>query len=333
MRATHVSRLLIVRSCLPYFVGFEMSYVQRSVTNLFKIFVKMTKNVWIFPGQGSQAVGMGLDLAEVGKTKFDKAEQILGWSILEKSQTDIAELAKTQFTQPCLYVVSAILADVLKDKGAKPDAVTGHSLGEYSALYCAGVVDFATGLELVKQRSLLMSEASGGAMTALIGFDRIQLEMAIAQTADVIMANDNSAEQVVISGTESAVKSICEQVKSKRAIHLAVSGAFHSPLMLGAANKFAEVLKATIFNDANIPVISNVEPNDATTSGQVLRDRLTQQMTSPVRWREICLYLADQGYAQAIEVGSGKVLTGLVKRSAPNLALVNVSTLEQAITF
>ena len=293
----------------------------------------MTKNVWMFPGQGSQAVDMGLDLSEVGKDKFAKAEQILGWSILEKSQTDATELAKTQFTQPCLYVVSAILGDILKEKGAKPDAVTGHSLGEYSALYCAGVVDFATGLELVKQRSLLMSEASGGAMTALIGFDRPQLEAAIAQTADVILANDNGADQVVISGTVAAVQSICEQVKTKKAISLTVSGAFHSPLMSEAAAKFTETLTATIFNDAEIPVISNVEPNDATTSGQVLRDRLTQQMTSPVRWREICLYLATQGYEQAIEVGSGKVLTGLVKRSAPSLALVNVSTLEQAIAF
>ena len=293
----------------------------------------MTKNVWMFPGQGSQAVDMGLDLSEVGKDKFAKAEQILGWSILEKSQTDATELAKTQFTQPCLYVVSAILGDILKEKGAKPDAVTGHSLGEYSALYCAGVVDFATGLELVKQRSLLMSEASGGAMTALIGFDRPQLEAAIAQTADVILANDNGADQVVISGTVAAVQSICEQVKTKKAISLTVSGAFHSPLMSEAAAKFTETLTATIFNDAEIPVISNVEPNDATTSGQVLRDRLTQQMTSPVRWREICLYLAAQGYEQAIEVGSGKVLTGLVKRSAPSLALVNVSTLEQAIAF
>lgn len=278
-------------------------------------------------------MGMGLDLAEVGKDKFDKAEQILGWSILEKSQTDVVELAKTQFTQPCLYVISAILTDVLKEKGVKSEAVTGHSLGEYSALYCAGVMDFATGLELVKQRSLLMSEARGGAMTALIGFDRVQLEMAIAQTADVILANDNSADQVVISGTEAAVKSICEQVKSKRAISLAVSGAFHSPLMTDAAAKFAEMLKATIFNDAEIPVISNVEPNEATTSGQVLRDRLTQQMTSPVRWREICVYLAAQGYEKAIEVGSGKVLTGLVKRTAPSLALVNVSSLAQAIAF
>jgi [acyl-carrier-protein] S-malonyltransferase len=293
----------------------------------------MTKNVWIFPGQGSQAVGMGLDLAEVGKDKFAKAEQILGWSILEKSQTDAAELSKTQFTQPSLYVISAILADVLKAKGAKPDAVTGHSLGEYSALYAAGVVDFATGLELVKQRSLLMSEASGGAMTALIGFDRTQLETAIAQTENVILANDNSADQVVISGTETAVKSIVAQVKTKRAIPLAVSGAFHSPLMAEAAAKFATILERTIFNDADIPVISNVEPNDATTSGQALRDLITQQMTSPVRWREICLYLAEQGYEQAIEVGAGKVLTGLVKRTAPSLALVNISTLEKAIAF
>ena len=293
----------------------------------------MTKTVWIFPGQGSQAVGMGLDLSEVGKDKFAKAEQILGWSILEKSQTDATELSKTQFTQPSLYVISAILADVLKAKDAKPDAVTGHSLGEYSALYAAGVVDFATGLELVRLRSLLMSEASGGAMTALIGFDRNALESAIAQTENVILANDNSADQAVISGTETAVKSIVEQVKTKRAIPLAVSGAFHSPLMAAAAAKFAVILEQTIFNQAEIPVISNVEPNDATTSGQVLRDRLVQQMTSPVRWREICLYLAEQGFVQAIEVGSGKVLTGLVKRNAPSLALVNVNTLELAIAL
>lgn len=293
----------------------------------------MTKNVWMFPGQGSQAVGMGLDLAEIGRDKFDKAEKILGWSILDKSQTDATELAKTEFTQPCLYVISAILSDVLKSKGAKPDVVTGHSLGEYSALYCAGVVDFATGLELVKQRSLLMSEASGGAMTALLGFDRHQLETAIAQTADVILANDNSNDQVVISGTEAAIKSICEQVKSRKAIPLKVSGAFHSPLMAEAAALFAVTLEKIIFNDAEMPVISNVAPDDATTSGQVIREHLAQQMTSPVRWREICLYLAAQGYEKAIEVGSGKVLTGLVRKTVPTLAQVNVSTLEQAIAF
>jgi [acyl-carrier-protein] S-malonyltransferase len=291
----------------------------------------MTKTLWIFPGQGSQAVGMGLDLAEVGKDKLAKAEQILGWSVLDKVQTDSIELAKTQFTQPCLYVVSAILTDILHGRGSKPDAVAGHSLGEYSALYCAGVIDFATGLELVKQRSLLMADASGGAMTALIGFDRAQLEVAIAETADVVLANDNSADQVVISGTADAVKSICDHVKSKRAIALAVGGAFHSPLMSEAADQFAQVLAKTIFNDAQVPVITNVAPNEPTTSGQVLRDRLSQQMTAPVRWREICLYLAEQEFTQAIEVGAGKVLTGLVKRSAPSLGLVNISTFSQAM--
>jgi [acyl-carrier-protein] S-malonyltransferase len=290
----------------------------------------MTKTVWIFPGQGSQAVGMGLDLEKAGKDKLAKAEQILGWSVLAKAQTDATELAKTQFTQPCLYVISAILADILQGRGFKPDAVAGHSLGEYSALYCAGVIDFATGLELVKQRSLLMADASGGAMTALIGFDRAQLEAAIAATADVVLANDNSADQVVISGTSDAVKSICDRVKSKRAIALAVSGAFHSPLMGEAAAQFAQILEKTIFNDAAMPVITNVAPNEPTTSGQVLRDRLSQQMTAPVRWREICLYLAQEGFTQAIEVGSGKVLTGLVKRSAPSLGLANISTLSQA---
>jgi [acyl-carrier-protein] S-malonyltransferase len=159
------------------------------------------------------------------------------------------------------------------------------------------------------------------------------LEAAIAQTENVVLANDNGNDQVVISGTEAAVKSICEQVKSKRAIALTVSGAFHSPLMTEAAAKFAVTLEKTIFNDAEIPVISNVEPNEATLSGKILRDRLTQQMTSPVRWREICLYLSTQEFEQAIEVGSGKVLTGLVKRSAPSLSLVNVGTLEQAIAL
>jgi len=287
------------------------------------------KTAWVFPGQGSQAVGMGMDLREVGKDKFAEAESILGWSIEPLLQGDITELSKTQYTQPCLYLISAILADLLKSQGNFPDLVTGHSLGEYTALYVAGVIDFATGLDLVKQRSKLMSEVSGGAMTALIGFDRPSLEEAIATTTDVVLANDNSAEQVVISGTQAAVQSVVDRIKVKRAIPLAVSGAFHSPLMAEAAAQFANVLSNVEFQDAQISVLSNIEPSSPTTSGQVLRDRLTQQMTSPVRWREICLFLASDGMEQAIEVGAGKVLTGLIKRTAPSLQLVNISTLAQ----
>jgi [acyl-carrier-protein] S-malonyltransferase len=250
--------------------------------------------------------------------KLAQAEEILGWSIAAKCQSSAAELAKTQFTQPCLYTISAILADLLKAKGAQPDLVTGHSLGEYTALYCAGVLDFSAGLELVKQRSLLMADASGGAMTALIGFDRDQLEETVAQTEGVIIANDNSDAQVVISGTKAAVQAVCDAVKTKRAIPLAVSGAFHSPMMADAAAKFAEALAQVEFKDAQIPVISNVDPGEATSSGQTLRDRAIKQMTSPVRWREICNYLAEHDFERAIEVGPGKVLTGLIKRSAPN---------------
>jgi [acyl-carrier-protein] S-malonyltransferase len=291
------------------------------------------KTAWVFPGQGSQAVGMGMDLLEIGQDKFAKAKEILGWSIADKCQGDISELSQTEYTQPCLYVTSAILADLLKAKGHSPDVVTGHSLGEYTALYSAGVFDFATGLELVRERSLAMSAVSGGAMTALIGFDRAQLETAIADTPDVVLANDNSEGQVVISGTTEAVQSICKKIKIKKAIPIAVSGAFHSPMMAEAAAQFADVLAKVEFQDARVPVISNVDPTDATTSAQILRDRLSVQITSPVRWREICLYLATSGYERAIEVGAGKVLTGLLKRTAPNIQLVNISNLEQINEF
>ncbi|MEE3719834.1 ACP S-malonyltransferase [Tumidithrix elongata RA019] len=288
---------------------------------------------WVFPGQGSQAVGMGLDLLEVGQEKLAQAEQILGWSVLEKCQGEIAELSKTEYTQPCLYVVSAILLDILKAKGKAPDLVAGHSLGEYTALYCAGVLDYVTGLELVKARSLLMAEVSGGAMRVLMGFDRSKLEAIMAETDEVVLANDNSADQVVLSGVPEAIQTVCDRLKPKRALPLAVSGAFHSPMMAGAADQFAELLSQVKWQDAQVPVLSNVEPNDATTSGQILRDRLKQQMTSPVRWREICQYLSTEGYTQAVEVGAGKVLTGLIKRAAPGVQLVNISTLEQANAF
>ncbi len=289
------------------------------------------QTVWVFPGQGSQAVGMGTDLfsQELVQEKLSKAENILGWAIADKCQGELSELSKTQFTQPCLYVISAILIDILKSKGYSPNVVTGHSLGEFTALYCAEVVDFATGLELVKVRSLLMAEATGGGMTAMIGFDRQQLEAAIAETTGIVLANDNSADQVVISGAVDAVKQVCDQVKAKRTIPLPVSGAFHSPLMADAAAQFAQVLTKVVFQDAKIPVISNVEPNRATTSATELKELISRQMTSPVRWREICLSLQASGYEQALEIGSGKVLTGLIKRTASNIKLVNISNLIQ----
>lgn len=284
----------------------------------------MTKTAWVFPGQGSQATGMGLDLLEIpaAKDRFKQAAQILGWSVADISQSQEDKLSRTLYTQPCLYVVSAILADLMR--GHKPDLVAGHSLGEYVALYTAGVFSFEAGLQLVKRRAELMDQATGGTMIALVGFEREQLETQIRQTPDVVLANDNHASQVVISGTPEAIETVLAQVKVKRAIPLNVSGAFHSPLVAAAAAEFQQVLAPVPFQSAQIPVLSNVEPTPAI-AADILKQRLMQQMTGSVRWREISLQLAAAGVEQVLEIGPGKVLTGLIKRTCPDLALKNVS--------
>ena len=170
-----------------------------------------------------------------------------------------------------------------------------------------------------------MANASDGMMAALIGFDRDQLETQLAQTADVVLANDNNAGQVVISGTPDAVEQVLASVKSKRAVKLNVSGAFHSPLMADAAAEFAQVLDAAEFQPARVPVLSNVDPTPST-DAQQLKQRLTQQMTGSVRWREISLQLPEAGIERVVEVGPGKVLTGLIKRTCASLTLENVSS-------
>ncbi|MEG3858758.1 ACP S-malonyltransferase [Microcoleus sp. herbarium12] len=289
----------------------------------------MTKTAWVFPGQGSQAIGMGADLLNLptAKAKFDLAKEILGWSVPEVCQKEEAKLSRTLYTQPCLFVVQSILADLMREKSDRPAVVAGHSLGEYVALYAAGVFDFETGLRLVKRRAELMDTASGGQMVALIGFDRQELELQIQYSRDVVLANDNSEAQVVISGTPAAVEDLLAKIKVKRAVKLNVSGAFHSPLMASVASEFQQVLKAARFSDAKMLVLSNSEPT-ATTSAATLKQRLTQQMTKGVRWREISLQLPQQGIDRVVEIGPGKVLTGLIKRTCPNLALVNVSSFE-----
>jgi [acyl-carrier-protein] S-malonyltransferase len=287
------------------------------------------KTAWIFPGQGSQALGMIGDLAEsaLGQERLEIAEKILGWSVLEKCQGDEETLSRTLYTQPCLFVVESILADLLQEKGHFPDLVAGHSLGEYSALYAARVFNFETGLNLVQNRSRLMDAAEGGKMAALMKFDRTSLETVVNQTENVVIANDNSAEQVVISGTPEAVDLVLDQVKVKRVMQLKVSGAFHSPLMENAAIQFQQILELVNFQKAKVPVISNVDPSNPTQDGEQLKKYLIQQMTSSVRWREIMLKLPDVGVEKAIEVGPGKVLTGLIKRTTPAIELENISQL------
>jgi [acyl-carrier-protein] S-malonyltransferase len=285
------------------------------------------KTAWVFPGQGSQALGMGVDLLPIDTAKitFDRAAEILGWSVVDICQNDEVKLANTRYTQPCLYVIECILVDLLKQRGWKPNAVAGHSLGEYVALYTAEVFDFETGLQLVKRRAELMDLASEGGMTALLGFDRVELERAIATTEDVVLANDNSSAQVVISGTAAGIAAVVSKIKVKRAIPLNVSGAFHSPMMATAAGEFGKLLAPVTFQDARIPVLSNVSPI-ATTNGSELKEHLDKQITGSVRWREISLQLSELGIQQAIEVGPGKVLSGLIKRTCEGISVAQMGT-------
>ncbi len=288
----------------------------------------MTKTAWVFPGQGSQALGMGIDLISLAtaREKFQQAEDILGWSVIATCQSEAEKLNQTLYTQPCLYTVEAILIDILKDKGQQPDVVAGHSLGEYVALYAAGVFDFATGLSLVKLRSQLMDQAQGGKMVALLGGDRAEIEAAIAAEPEAVLANDNCPGQLVISGTPAGVDAVVSKIKVKKAMPLKVSGAFHSPLMAEAAREFAQALDAVPFTDAQVPLLSNVDPTPAQ-AAEVLKERITQQMTGSVRWLEISQQLPQIGVSRVVEVGPGKVLTGLIKRSCDGLTLENVGSL------
>jgi [acyl-carrier-protein] S-malonyltransferase len=284
----------------------------------------MTKALWAFPGQGSQVVGMGLDLLDHAavKAKFDEAAQILGWSVAEVCGSELAVLSETRYTQPCMYVVETALADLLRAKGKTPAFVAGHSLGEYAALYAAGVFDFATGLRLIAKRAELMSQAHDGLMAALLGFDSEQLATALAANPDVVLANDNNSGQVVISGTPEAVEATIANVKCKKAVKLNVSGAFHSPLMADPAEQFAKLLETVTFEDAQVPVLSNVDPRPAT-DGMVIKHRLAEQMTGSVRWREITLSLPGLGVDRVVEVGPGKVLVGIMKRTCGDLTYEN----------
>lgn len=288
----------------------------------------MSKTAWVFPGQGSQKVGMIADLleSEAAQARLAEAQDILGWSVADVTQGEASQLSQTLYTQPCLYTVETILVDALLENGQQPELMAGHSLGEYVALYGAKVFDFATGLKLVKQRAELMSQATGGTMMAMIGFDREQLNQVIEQTPDVVLANDNSDGQAVISGTPEAVDAVAAAVKTKRAIPLTVAGAFHSPMMADAAAAFDGVLADIAFQDAQVPVLSNVDPTPETAAA-ALKTRLSQQITGSVRWREIMVQIETQGVEKVVEVGPGNVLTGLFKRSHKAIARANVASL------
>jgi [acyl-carrier-protein] S-malonyltransferase len=286
---------------------------------------------WVFPGQGSQKVGMASGVLELpgARERFAAASELLGRDLLAicagEASGELSDLNDTRNTQPALFVVESLLVDGLRAQGRTADLVAGHSLGELVALYAAGVFDVATGLQLMKTRSELMAAAGGGAMTAVMGFDRGELEALVAATEGVVIANDNSSAQVVLSGSPEAVAKVSAELTCKRAIPLAVSGAFHSPFMAEAAAAFAAALEAVPFADATIPVLSNTDPSPAS-SGEVLKARLRSQMTTGVRWRETMEAFSAAGITTAVEIGPGAVLSGLIKRSCEGLSTAQIAS-------
>ncbi len=278
---------------------------------------------WVFPGQGSQKVGMAEGVLELpgARERFEEASALLGRDLLAICAGEAAadgpgpgDLNDTRNTQPALFVVESLLVDALRAQGRSPDLVAGHSLGELVALYAAGVFDASTGLRLMQRRSELMAAAGGGAMTAVMGFDRGELEALVEAQDGVVIANDNSSAQVVLSGSPEAVAAVTGQLRCKRAVPLAVSGAFHSPFMAEAAAAFAATLEPLPFADASVPVLSNTDPTPCR-EGTALKRRLVTQMTSGVRWRETMEAFTAAGIDTCVEIGPGNVLSGLIKRS------------------
>ena len=287
----------------------------------------MSKFAMVFPGQGSQTVGMLADLATqfpIVEQTFAEASDALGYDLWKLVQEGPAEeLNKTWQTQPALLAASVAIYRVWQQQnGAQPAMMAGHSLGEYSALVCAGVLDFKQAIRLVELRGKLMQEAvpaGTGAMSAIIGLDNDAIAKACEESAQgevVSPVNFNSPGQVVIAGNKDAVEragAACKAAGAKRALPLPVSVPSHCALMKPAAEKLAVALQEVTFNAPKFAVINNVDVKTET-SPEVIRDALVRQLYSPVRWSESVEFMAGEGVEHLLEVGPGKVLTGLTKR-------------------
>jgi len=273
---------------------------------------------YVFPGQGSQVKGMGQDLFDKYPDIIGKADKILGYSLEELCLIDPKrQLGQTQFTQPALYTINVLTyLEAIKIVGRKPDYVAGHSLGEYSALFAAGVFDFETGLRLVKKRGELMGQATGGGMAAVIGLNESIVEEILRKSgfANVKIANYNSPKQFVISGRIADIDGIADffDIPDAMFIPLNVSGAFHSQYMTQAKQIFAAYLDQFKFAEIAIPVISNVSARPY--KREIIKQVLADQMTNPVNWTESIRYLMGLGVAEYVEIGPGNVLTKLIQQ-------------------
>ncbi|MBC1418889.1 ACP S-malonyltransferase [Listeria fleischmannii] len=302
----------------------------------------MSKVAFVFPGQGSQKVGMGMDVMEAypeAKRVYEAADAKLGFSLTEIiAEGPIERLTKSENAQPALVSTSVAILRALETYGVKADFVAGHSLGEYSALVAAGFLDAADAAFLVHERGKLMEAAvpnGAGAMAAVLGLSAEAISKELAEIDEPVqIANYNCPGQIVISGTASGVEEAATRLKesgAKRVLPLAVSGPFHSELMKPAAEKFGAVLSQVTLKSGTVPVVNNVDVA-FTTDAANLQEKLVAQIYSPVKWEQTILALIEKGVDTFVEIGAGKVVSGLIKkinRDVTVLAAGDVQSIEE----
>ncbi len=291
-------------------------------------------NAYVFPGQGAQFSGMGLDLyenSEIAKELFHKANDILGFEITKVMfEGSVDELKQTKVTQPAVFLHSVILSKVLGDS-FKPDMVAGHSLGELSALVANGTLNFEDGLNLVSKRAMAMQKAcelKPSTMAAVLGLDDEVVEEGCNVTEGIVVAaNYNCPGQLVISGEVEAIERACEWMKEKgarRALILPVGGAFHSPLMEPAREELAAAIESTVFSTPICPIYQNVTTTAVTNSDDIKKN-LMAQLTAPVKWTQSVQNMIKDGATSFTEVGPGKVLSGLIKKADRSMETIAAS--------
>ena len=296
----------------------------------------MSKIAFIFPGQGAQACGMGKDFyeqTETGKRIFDKATQLMGFSMPQLCFEENDRLDITEYTQAAMVTASIAMMRVLEENGIKPDVAAGLSLGEYCALAAAGVMGDEDAIRTVRQRGILMQEAvpvGEGAMAAILALDAAVIEEVTGAMEGVWIANYNCPGQIVISGEKAAVEDACEKLKAagaKRAVMLNVSGPFHSGMLADAGERLGEVLSQVELHEPQIPYVANVTAQYVKSAAEV-KELLTRQVSSSVRWQQSVEAMIADGVDTFIEIGPGKTLAGFMRKISRDVKTLNVEKLE-----